>query len=213
MGFKKKAMASASSALSDLEAKAKSGAAERSRAADESYSSAMSEMRSKSAAKPAEKPAAKPVASSGSFGSAFAAARKSGDKTFTWRGKSYTTDVAGEKKPAARSTPTATRSTPRADRIPETKDTREIVVEGRRNRASMPSFVSSRGVKDYTRPVPMAPSGVGSKPLTTEQQRKLKEARARADANWKEAGKRVGYKKGGSIDGCAVRGKTKMKRK
>ena len=39
--------------------------------------------------------------SSGSFGSAFAAARKSGAKTFEWNGKSYTTQMKGEKKKAA----------------------------------------------------------------------------------------------------------------
>lgn len=35
-----------------------------------------------------------------SFSAAFAAARKDGDKTFTWKGKSYTTQLASEKKAA-----------------------------------------------------------------------------------------------------------------
>ncbi len=34
------------------------------------------------------------------FGNAFAMARKSGDKTFEWRGKKYTTEMASEKKKA-----------------------------------------------------------------------------------------------------------------
>ena len=37
----------------------------------------------------------------GSFKEAFAAARKAGDGTFTWKGKKYTTELAGSKKPAA----------------------------------------------------------------------------------------------------------------
>ena len=40
-----------------------------------------------------------------SFSEAFRAARKAGDSTFTWRGKKYTTEMAGEKKPAKPSTP------------------------------------------------------------------------------------------------------------
>ena len=37
-----------------------------------------------------------------SFGAAFKAARTSGDKTFTYNGKSYTTQLAGDSKPAAK---------------------------------------------------------------------------------------------------------------
>jgi len=36
------------------------------------------------------------------FGTAFAAARRAGDKTFMFNGKKYTTDLASSKKPAAR---------------------------------------------------------------------------------------------------------------
>ena len=47
------------------------------------------------------------VSDAGGFGSAFKAARSAGDKTFTWRGKSYTTQMASEKpKPAVRSAAT-----------------------------------------------------------------------------------------------------------
>ena len=35
------------------------------------------------------------------FGNAFAMARKSGDKTFEWRGKKYTTELASEKPKAS----------------------------------------------------------------------------------------------------------------
>jgi hypothetical protein len=50
--------------------------------------------------------------SSGSFGDAFKAARSAGDKTFTWGGKSYTTDIAAPKKAAAPAPAPAKASTP-----------------------------------------------------------------------------------------------------
>lgn len=40
-----------------------------------------------------------------SFKDAFRAARKAGDSTFTWQGKKYTTEMAGEKKPTKPSAP------------------------------------------------------------------------------------------------------------
>lgn len=51
----------------------------------------------------------KKMAAGGSFSEAFRAARNdpSKPKTFTWRGKSYTTEMAGEKPAAKASTPTA----------------------------------------------------------------------------------------------------------
>lgn len=58
----------------------------------------------------AKKPVKK-MAAGGSFSEAFRAARKGGEKTFTWKGKSYTTELAGE-KPAAK--PAAKASTPAA---------------------------------------------------------------------------------------------------
>ena len=54
-----------------------------------------------------EKPASKSSSDSGSsssgksFSQAFREARKSGQDTFTWNGKKYTTEMAGEKKPSA----------------------------------------------------------------------------------------------------------------
>jgi hypothetical protein len=47
------------------------------------------------------------MAAGGSFSEAFRTARKGGDKTFTWRGKSYTTELAGEKPAAKSSAPAA----------------------------------------------------------------------------------------------------------
>jgi hypothetical protein len=49
-----------------------------------------------------------------SFGSAFRTARNNGDKTFTWNGKSFTTDLAGDKSstPSRRPPATGSSSTP-----------------------------------------------------------------------------------------------------
>ena len=49
------------------------------------------------------------MSDAGSFGSAFKAARSSGDKTFTWRGTSYTTKMGSDKPsaPAKRAAPAA----------------------------------------------------------------------------------------------------------
>lgn len=65
------------------------------------------------------------LSDAGNFGSAFRAARKAGDKTFTWKGKSYTTQLASEKKvapapvrrtaPAASSRASAPASAPRKE--------------------------------------------------------------------------------------------------
>ena len=46
-----------------------------------------------------------------SFKDAFKAARKAGDSTFTWQGKKYTTEMAGEKKSAAPTRVTKTETT------------------------------------------------------------------------------------------------------
>ena len=57
-----------------------------------------------------------------SFKEAFRAARNAGDKTFTWNGGSYTTQLAGQSKAApkvSRSTPKVERAAPKADAKPE----------------------------------------------------------------------------------------------
>ena len=54
-------------------------------------------------------------AKSQTFSQAFAAARKAGDNTFTFNGKKYTTEMKGEKKPAAKADSTPTPAAPRED--------------------------------------------------------------------------------------------------
>jgi hypothetical protein len=54
----------------------------------------------------ANAPVQAPPMKMASFGEAFREARNRGDKTFEWKGKKYTTEMAGEKKAAApKSTP------------------------------------------------------------------------------------------------------------
>ena len=54
-----------------------------------------------------------------SFKSAFAAARSAGDKTFTWNGKSYTTQIKGEG--AAKAAPKVSRAAPKIETKPAPK--------------------------------------------------------------------------------------------
>ena len=66
-------------------------------------------------------PKAEPAAAkSTSFKEAFAEARRSGDKTFEWNGKKYTTELAGEKKakPMAKATDTGDELTRMSRRAP-----------------------------------------------------------------------------------------------
>lgn len=78
-------------------------------------------------------------ASEGSFGSAFAAARKAGKGTFTWKGKSYSTEMAGEKKKKA-SAPAATKAAEPVVRTPAkapAKTTAEYLASGKGSRTTL----------------------------------------------------------------------------
>lgn len=180
------------------------------------------------------------MSDSGSFGSAFKAARSSGDKTFTWRGTSYTTDLASDKpkrsapaptrSTSARATPAAApaRATPAAApkysaddfKRPKTppKYSADDFKGPRIGRASaldtakvtgFPRYSSSTAAPKVSKPTVSdvtATDFTGAKRnLSPEQKRKLQEAIARS-------GTRSSFAKGGSIDGCAVRGKTRAKR-
>jgi hypothetical protein len=102
----------------------------------------MSDSETKSVSKAQPSSGASPL----SFSAAFRAARKDGDKTFMWKGKSFTTEMAGEKKSApppvrrapaspakaapaspakasASTTTAATPSTPKKDNPPAAKAT------------------------------------------------------------------------------------------
>ncbi len=180
---------------------------------------------------------AKPgTAKSTSFGAAFAAARKGGDKTFTWNGKSYTTQLASEKKaaPARRAAPATRASTPAPAPKNEGKPGIPAAAKSVADKAAgyRAAFQRQDGQAGFSKPKAAATSPASTpKPAAKGDVVKRSQDTARAGsrslglrpANFapvsearrkqiEEAQKR-GYAKGGKIDGCAVRGKTKAGRK
>lgn len=114
-----------------------------------------------------------------SFGEAFRAARMSGDKTFTYGGKSFTTQLKEEvKKPAVQ-----------PSRAPATKDLTGI---------NKPTGGYSSAAGEATREANRADM---RKKAAAARKPTLKE-RFQSGTMFKKA-------KGGSIDGCAIRGKTR----
>jgi len=144
------------------------------------------------------------------FKDAFAAARKAGDKTFTWQGKSFTTQVKGESKPAARpaarSAPKPAADTTRRAPAPEKKND-EIVVK------APPKGDERRRTYSSAESRERAGRMLGS--LASAPFKALAEynpASLLLKSAMKKGGSVKGYAKGGKIDGCAVRGKTRAKR-
>lgn len=185
------------------------------------------------------KGAKRSLADSRTFGAAFRAAREAGDKTFTWRGKSYGTKLAGEgsstprRAPVRKSTPTPVDAR-RSDNPAPSSRIQQDYDRGAAMRKSLtptservtPDMIAA--VRRFAGPDVPAYNAFGDKPSAAQLQRQS-EARARAAANWKKAGETVAsgkkkggsvkkscggmkYAKGGSVDGCAVRGKTRAKR-
>lgn len=171
----------------------------------------------------------KPAAGGSSFGAAFAAARKAGDKTFTWKGKSFTTEMAGEKKAApARSAPAkAPASTPA--KIPAPAKAVADRAAGYRE-----AFQGRDGVAKFTKETPKPKAAKPESPWAKDasggykdnsaaaRRTRLGDAlslgataiiRNRGSEDRAKGGAIKKYAKGGSIDGCAVRGKTKAMRK
>lgn len=134
-----------------------------------------------------------------SFKEAFAAARKAGDKTFQFEGKKFTTEMAGEKKPA-KVTDTGDETSRLAARMPKP----ELKYQSLADRA--------RGYE-----AERAKSGVGMYGSTKREKapvedRMLKDARIKKDEQ-KFMGS-MKFSKGGSTasrrgDGIAQRGKTR----
>ena len=167
-------------------------------------------------------------ASSGkqTFSQAFAAARKDGAKTFTWGGKSYTTEMRGEKKPAtpARAAASAAGNTS-ATRYGANFGKPEVGGKADKTPATPPK----------TPATPPKDKSAGKEMIETSarrQQAQIDELggtlrgllspflRNKTNAPTYErfggkakGGKVKGYAKGGKIDGIAVRGKTRAKRK
>ena len=138
------------------------------------------------------------------FGQAFRAARKAGKKTFPWRGQEYTTETKEEQ-----------------DRKRAAKELKEVEVTGKR-RMTTDDFMkgSDRRVGVDTgikRPrlsmVDFKTQGrrESSEGSTSEKPKQGLRDRIR---NYFEGQKKIerakrGYNKGGRIDGCAMRGKTR----
>lgn len=197
---------------------------------------AEAETKSVSEAKPG---GAKPMAGRSSFGAAFAAARKAGDKTFTWRGKSFTTEMAGEKKsaparraPAASAAPTKTQAAPAKASIPA--PARAVAAKAAGYSAA---FQRQDGRAGFAKSVPKAEAPKAEAPKAAPKPAPkgdaVKRVQSIATANSRSLGlrpanfapvsearrkqieeaQRKGYAKGGKIDGIAIRGKTKIGRK
>lgn len=190
------------------------------------------ETKSVSEAKPG---GAKPMAGRSSFGAAFAAARKAGDKTFTWRGKSFTTEMAGEKKsapakPAGAAAPAKTQASPAKKAEPVTRASAFAALQEKSKPAPITSAgkaprLLDRGTKGATPPKrPMFGEDgrlAGTRSAATRAA-KLEEIRKAAEApgaskmaqdRYRMAKQTGMYAKGGKIDGAAIRGKTKIGRK
>jgi hypothetical protein len=150
-----------------------------------------------------------------SFGAAFAAARKRGDKTFTWNGGSYGTQMKGEGTKPIKSTKT----TPP---MSVAKEDKEIVVTGKRNQKPTPAA----STKAAGPSVGLRNTSVGrdyADTLSKERVRNANSNQKLVDRYKKEGRPNLAkvvsylsgakYAKGGvtRADGCAVRGKTKGK--
>lgn len=157
------------------------------------------------------------------FGEAFKAARAKGEKNFTWFGKSYAAKMAGEggSKAATPKAATPKAATPKAPEV--NARTREFI--------SKAPLLATRDMKS----IQNKPTGSTTKPkdnsFAARQTRKygasspgnvlraiqgikdFNEAGLKrdviTDAKFKAQQKAKGYAKGGKIDGCAIRGKTR----
>jgi hypothetical protein len=142
-----------------------------------------------------------PSAKLSNFGAAFNAARKAGDKTFTFKGKQYTTEVA---KPKAKP----------AEKGPD-KATLDRIAAKQRDEDKGPSDAElDRLAKKYDAKKDRPGSEVLAEKMEKGQP-KMQGAYREAFGNIRKA---LGFKSGGSVkmsgaskraDGCAKRGKTR----
>ena len=143
------------------------------------------------------------MATSG-FGKAFREARASGDKTFTFNGKKYTTEMAPEEQKSVG-------GKPKLDKyVPRDSDTRKGEIMTSKNAVGRDNYVRS-GQKSFdTEREPEALAST-NKPGTNISY----ENTETADMSMKHGGKVKGYASGGSAssraDGIATKGKTRGK--
>ena len=153
------------------------------------------------------------------FGKAFREARASGDKTFTFNGKKYTTDMAPEEQKSVGGKPKLD------EYVPRDSDTRKGEIMRSKNAVPRDSFAKkSRIAERAMREANAAPAG--SEYTSTEDFMGMKDMASKSDYvnDEKMGGVRGGYKYGGAVkkmasggsassraDGIAVKGKTRGK--
>lgn len=176
-----------------------------------------------------------------SFAEAFKANRMAGNKTFTWKGKSYNTKMAGEgaSRPAtttasrrsgtgssttSRPATTPTVSTPSAPPTPtraqiEAKRTAARAQEAVREKRAENQADFRKRMQERREPALIMVGDAARR----ESARKRAEIIARGErpgaSTWEKSQAKfyrenpTAMKKGGSVDGCAVRGKTRAMKK
>lgn len=147
------------------------------------------------------------------FGEAFKAARASGDKTFTFGGKSYTTKMAGDgaKKAAPKGGSTASTSkSPLADfylnKYPKIKgNAANIKGVSLAESAAAQAKAGRSNVTTNPKPKPKSPVNTGRSEGFLSRFGKSDTGKSFTERQQQKYGKA----KGGSVDGCAIRGKTR----
>jgi len=136
------------------------------------------------------------------FGQAFRAARKEGKDTFMWRGKKYTTETKEEKD----------RKKADKDRERADKELKEVEVTGKR-RMTTDDFMKG---SDRTMGVKTGAKRAQPSMVDFKTQGRRKPEYSKKDLELPSSMRRGtfdritrGFKKGGRIDGCAMRGKTR----
>jgi hypothetical protein len=161
-----------------------------------------------------------PSAKLSNFGAAFNAARKAGDKTFTFKGKQYTTEVAKPKaKPAEKGPDKATLDRIAAKQRDEDKGPDKATLDRIDRKAKEEAKGPSEAdIKRMEKKFDTKKDRPGSEVIAEKQEKaqpKMQGAYREAFGNIKKA---LGFKSGGSVssaskraDGCAKRGRTKCK--
>ena len=158
------------------------------------------------------------MATSG-FGKAFREARAAGDKTFTFNGKKYTTDLAPEEQKSVGGKPKLD------EYVPRDSDTRKGEIMTSKNTVPRDSFAKkSRIAERAMREANAAPAG--SEYTSTEDFMGMKDMASKSNYvnDEKMGGVRGGYRYGGAVkkmanggsassraDGIAIKGKTRGK--
>jgi hypothetical protein len=153
------------------------------------------------------------------FGKAFREARAAGDKTFTFNGKKYTTDLAPEEQKSVGGKPKLD------EYVPRDADTRKGEIMTSKNTVPRDSFAKkSRIAERAMREANAAPAG--SEYTSTEDFMGMKDMASKSNYvnDEKMGGVRGGYRYGGAVkkmanggsassraDGIAIKGKTRGK--